>query len=437
MKKKQWIYIGGFILALSVILFLIFGRSASPSNLAKEFQEKVQSNDAQGLVELVELENDDIHWDEKDAQSIITYLKKDNHHFDDLLKLLNAQASYYESDGKASNMFSQMYPGDSISNVGPFYIAKEKGLFGDKYAIKARGFKVEVHAEKGASVIFNGKKIDMNNKSSKVLGLYGPGVYKAEGKKKFEYTSVSDESEVTLFDLDDFEDTVSLNFSGHTVNVSSSIPNTELLVNGKKTGTQIKETTSFGPVKDGITLQGAVEFPWGEGKSELVKIGSTESYKGYDLTPDPIVNHDVKDNIKTAINDFAKNRISAKSSKDIKKLKNVSENLKKSYTETINDYDSKKYFEGKALGTRIDFSAAKYENGSGGSQLIHIPVEFHEKSREVYEYIDTEMEEKFSEESITLEYDQNKKTWMIQNEEIDYSNGDDYMTSKEVEKTNF
>ncbi|XRL90205.1 TcaA second domain-containing protein [Bacillus subtilis] len=249
MKRKKLLFVGVGIVAILVILFLIFGRSAKPSDLAKEFQEKVQSNDAKGLVELVKPENNQVSWNEKDAESIIKYLKDDNNDFDDQMQLLNAQASYYESDGKATNMISQEYPGESISNIGPFYITREKGLLGDKYLIKARGYKVEVKAAKGATVIFNGEKVDMNNKSSKVLGYYGLGVYKVKGQKKFEYTSVSDERNLTLFDPDDFEETANLDFSGDTVNIASSVPNTELMVNGKKTGKQVEEDSSFGQLK--------------------------------------------------------------------------------------------------------------------------------------------------------------------------------------------
>nr|WGE08101.1 hypothetical protein P5658_05435 [Bacillus subtilis] len=101
-------------------IFNLWTFGNKPSDLAKEFQEKVQSNDAKGLVELVKPENNQVSWNEKDAESIIKYLKDDNNDFDDQMQLLNAQASYYESDGKATNMISQEYPGESISNINHF-----------------------------------------------------------------------------------------------------------------------------------------------------------------------------------------------------------------------------------------------------------------------------------------------------------------------------
>lgn len=425
------------IVAILAIILFISGRSPEPSYLAKEFEEKIKQEDAKGLLKLVKVDNG-TKWEEKDAESIIKYLKDDESDYKNQIMLLNAQASYYESDGKASNIISQQYPGESISNIGPFYIAKEKGIFGDdKYVLKARSYKLEVHAAKGADVTFNGETIDMQGKDSKELGVFGPGVYTIKGSKKFDYTTVDDKAEVTLFDPKDFEATASLDFSGETVSVNSDIPNTKILVNGKESGETISENTDFGPVKDGIKLQGVADFPWGEGKSETVTVNSATNEE-YNLTPKPIVNNDMEENLKSLINDFAKNRNEAKVKKDANKLKNVSDSLKKSYIEVIKNYDKKNYYEGKALGTRIDFSKVTYENGSGGKQLLHVPVEFHLKSREVYEFIDSELEENFDEEILTLQYDEQKKSWFIDSEKDDYeSSSDDYMVSKDVAKTTF
>ncbi|MFB8736334.1 hypothetical protein ACEQPO_29840 [Bacillus sp. SL00103] len=60
------------------------------------------------------------------------------------------------------------------------------------------------------------------------------------------------------------------------------------------------------------------------------------------------------------------------------------------------------------MGTRIDFSNATYELGSGGTHLVHIPVEFHVKEREVFEYIDRKGRGVLEVE-LTLEYVEDKK----------------------------
>lgn len=52
----------------------------------------------------------------------------------------------------------------------------------------------------------------------------------------------------------------------------------------------------------------------GEGKSEAVTVQS-ETTEEYNLTPNPIVNDEMKEKIKSLINDFAKNRNEAKAKK--------------------------------------------------------------------------------------------------------------------------
>ncbi|MBU8656839.1 MULTISPECIES: TcaA 3rd/4th domain-containing protein [Bacillus] len=447
MKKKTLFIIGSSVVLLLIIIFLVAGRSTNPADLAKEFKEKVENGDANGLVKLVKLQKKEMSWDKKDAESIINYLKDENKEFENQVELLEYQAKYYHSDGEDSTFTESLF-GKAFLSMGPFFIDKEKGLFGrDKYTLKARAYKVEVEAVKGAELSFNGEKINFDSGHSKLLGYFGPGVYEIKGEKKFNYTTVNDEKKFTLFDADSYEKTISLNFTGDNVDVSSSMPNTEILVNGKGTGEKIEKGTTFGPVKEGITLQGRAEFPWGEGKSKEYEVKVEEdtdsssffggSKEQYDLTPNPIIDKAFKDNIKQEINDFAKQMVEAKNSKDANKLKNVSDNLKKEYIKVIADYDANNYYEGKALGTRIDFSNATYELGSGGSHLVHIPVEFHVKEREVFEYVDSESEEGFSEVELTLEYMEDKKTWLISSVEDDYSTNDEYMTSKEVEKTTF
>lgn len=81
-----------------------------------------------------------------------------------------------------------------------------------------RGYKIEVNAEKGSTVSFNGKNIDREGEESKQLG-----VYILKGQKRFDYPTVKDETKVTLFYHGDFKETASLNFSSETVTVSSDI----------------------------------------------------------------------------------------------------------------------------------------------------------------------------------------------------------------------
>ncbi|MFB8736336.1 hypothetical protein ACEQPO_29850 [Bacillus sp. SL00103] len=114
------------------------------------------------------------------------------------VELLEYQAKYYHSDGEDSTFTESLFGKPSV--YGTIFIGKEKGLFGrDKYTLKARAYKVEVEAVKGAELSFNGEKINLDSGHSKLLGYFGPGVYEIKGEKKFNYTTVNDEKKFTLF----------------------------------------------------------------------------------------------------------------------------------------------------------------------------------------------------------------------------------------------
>ncbi|WP_010532493.1 TcaA 3rd/4th domain-containing protein [Lentibacillus jeotgali] len=446
MKKKLMIF-GIPAVILIIVVILVSGRSSNPSELVNGFEDAIENGDASALMGAVTV-NEGVTWSEKQANSIIQHLKENESDFEDQMLLLNAQAAYYETNGQTNNEISQMYPGESISDVGPFYITQEDGFFGEKPVLKARGYTLKVNAPKGTAVTFQNNSMTMEGKEQK-LGLFGPGVYTVEGKKDFDYTTVQDTAEVTMFDPEDFEETASLNLEGETVQVESDIPNTYLMLNGERQDVNLSDQNSFGPVEDGLEIQGVKEFPWGTLKSDPQEISSSEENQeeetsvfnsndeGYDLTP-KVLTEDMQEQVKTIINGYAKQSIQAKSEQNAGVLENVSDNIRKEFTQTIQGYDGERYFEGEALGTRIDFSQVTYEQGEGGSHNLTIPVEFHENSREVYEYVDTELEEVFSEQTVTLTYNEENQNWTIMQVDNDPNSfQDDYMTSEEVVQTQF
>ncbi|MEK5136217.1 hypothetical protein NST39_19455 [Bacillus sp. FSL W8-0645] len=108
MKKKTLFIIGSSAVLLLIMIFLVAGRSTNPADLAKEFKEKVENGDANGLVKLVKLQKKEMSWDKKDAESIINYLKDENKEFENQVELLEYQAKYYHSDGEDST-FLRVY----------------------------------------------------------------------------------------------------------------------------------------------------------------------------------------------------------------------------------------------------------------------------------------------------------------------------------------
>lgn len=109
MKKKTLFIIGSSAVLLLIVIFLVAGRSTNPADLAKEFKEKVENGDANGLVKLVKRQKEEMSWDKKDAESIINYLKNENKEFENQVELLEYQAKYYNSDGKDGTFTESLF----------------------------------------------------------------------------------------------------------------------------------------------------------------------------------------------------------------------------------------------------------------------------------------------------------------------------------------
>lgn len=437
--KKKIIFVA--LPVLAVLVFVVIQMSKpSPSDVLTDFKEAVEAEDSDRLFDMVELE-DDIEWSKEDAESMITYFKQNEDDWSDQMEVLNRQAAAYQSKGDTS-----VSAGANELANGGFYMKKEDGLFGAAYAIKAAGFHLDLQAPEDAEITFKDAEIDMSNKETKRLGTFGPGVYTIHGSKQYEYTKVSEDKAVTLFEQGDYSQAVQMDLTGEKVTVTSQTPETKVKVEGKDTEQTINETLAVGPIGEGMTVQGFKEFPWGEATSKSFVVGEDEytdvgkgfaKLEGYDLTPDPVVGDAMKKAVVSAINRFAEEEVKAKKEQDVEILTNISDPLEKDYIVQIQDFDEENYFEGKALGTRIDIENASYEQGQGGVDLLRVPVEFHEESREVYEYIDTEMRESFDATVVVLTYDEQEKQWIIYDKENKRHVGEDYMSGEGVVKTEF
>ncbi|MGY4789052.1 hypothetical protein ACVNSY_19495 [Bacillus sp. OHL2] len=72
MKKKTLFIIGSSAVLLLIIIFLVAGRSTNPADLAKEFKEKVENGDANGLVKLVKLQKRRCHGTRRMPKALLT-----------------------------------------------------------------------------------------------------------------------------------------------------------------------------------------------------------------------------------------------------------------------------------------------------------------------------------------------------------------------------
>ncbi|MYL43986.1 TcaA 3rd/4th domain-containing protein [Virgibacillus salexigens] len=457
-KQHKIISITTF-LAVLVLIVIIVGLSTRPSaeDVINEFETALRQGDVDTIKKLIEPEDEEMTITDDSIQQLISYAKKDSDYFRGHIFLLNAQASIYEdgNTARAQNPFFDEYTEGEIKNLGDFHLKKGEGLF-SSYKIYMRPYYLEVSTEEAnASIQLKGAEeftTDENN-LKKTYGPLAPGVYTVTGSKEYEYTNVTTEEEVYLFDDEERQKSTTLDLAGEKITVESSIENVDIFVDGEKTdkkasvyemkdtmlGSQKEndEENQFGPLpKNGsVKIHGEIEYPWGIGKSTPKVVD--EDTDTIDVTPNPFATKKNQEKITKIINNYAKQRIEALVKQDSSILTTVSDNLSKEYTEDIeNDKFVESTWEGKALGTRIDLDNTSLLKEGDNYQVV-VPVELHNKVQEYNGFNDDDpLEEKFEDVYLTLNYDSEEGTWIISKTEPIYSN-DDYMNGENIIKSEF
>ncbi|WP_221568715.1 hypothetical protein [Alkalihalobacillus sp. TS-13] len=444
-------------------IFLIFisigmASRSSTEEVVNNFETALLKGDIDTLQKLVEPEDKDMEITDDHLQQLVSYTKDESEYLKAHIFLLKAQAAINEKNGSTmvQNPLFNEYTEGEIKNLGDFYLKKSEGLF-SSYKVYARPYYLEVSTNEPDAVIKLKGYDDFKTKEGSLAKTYGPlmpGTYTITGSKKYKYANVTAKEEINLFNDDERKDSVELNLTGEKITVESSVENVEVFLNGKSTGEKAsvykvvngflgsekknEEEKQFGPLStDGsIKIHGEVKYPWGTSKSEPQNVEKdTESI---DVTPSPFVTKESRDNVMQTINDYARQRIQALVQQKPSIITTASDNIVKQFTEDIeNDKFLKNYWKGEALGTRIDFGKVTLTQEDEQYQA-KIPVEFHNKAKEYKGYNDDEpLEEEFIELNLTLDYDQKSNKWIISNSEPINFSDDDFMTGKDVVKSQF
>ncbi len=417
---------------------LLTGCSKNPEKTIEKLIEAVENRDPETLFGLVVVDKD-TYWTVHEAKDVIEYFLGDYDEYGEQLMLLDQQAMALKNKTMLSN------------EQGLFYFNEDKELKVRKYELKVDGESLKEGAEKISVKINDDKKVELDGKKEMSLGLFGPGKYQLKATAEYPFAKVESDKSVTVMSLNQFNQDVDLGLEGKQIMIKSTIPNTILLVNGEEVtfdlsivekedgfwGSDEDDGDVFGPISEGVKLQGLAELPWGEAKSKEIEVTDKES--NYNVTPAVFHDKKEKDKVTEIINGYAKNRIAAYVNLDHSVVKNVSESIKNPIMKDINEAkeDDDKY-KGEALGTRIDYSRAQYYIGSGGRHYVKVPVEFYEKFLYVNLYMPNQKPKaEYQNMIVELEFITDDKKWIIAEIEKDYSNDRDYMMSEEVVETEF
>lgn len=416
------------LLLLICLISIIAGCSNSSENTLEKFQNALDKRDPKALYSLVNIA-DDIYWTEEQASYVIESFLDDIELYEEQLYLLHSQI-------------------EAIKNKKPLF--NEEGLFyfDSEGTLNVRGFKLSLLEDsvKGATEITlkvnddDELKINPTEKEDLVLGLFGPGKYHIWAEAIYEHATTSDEDYFEIINFGSFNEDIELDLKGETVYVFSELPETKLLVNDKDIKIDLDNDFEFGPVSDGLKLQGKTELPWGEAKSKEYIIDIDKEEDNYDLTPLLLKNETERKEIEELINNFGKQRIKALVEKNTDVLENVSEEV---INKIKDEYEGDITYVGEGLGTEINYSEVGYEsekNNEGNvMHFIYIPVVFNDNfSLGVKDYGIPSPTEQSESMLLELEDIADKEKWIINDFDAyfgysGYTNGEE----EDIVKTQF
>ncbi|MFD1416188.1 TcaA 3rd/4th domain-containing protein [Oceanobacillus jeddahense] len=402
--------------------------SNSSEKAAQDFKETVDDRDPEGLLELVTVD-EGTYWTEQQAQQVIETFHDDSGKYQEQLRLLEQQVNALDEDTMLSN------------EEGLFYFDDEGELRVRNYEVTVTNETSDLEPDQITITVDEGDALEVENLDD-TLGLFGPGEYTFAAEGEFPYATVNSEGSFSLLSSDSFNQSINLDLQGSFVYITSSVDNTKLLVNGEEADTEITadeygymDGVEFGPVSDGNTLQGVVEFPWEEAQSEELTVGSEEEY---DITPGILTSEEDREEMTELLNNYFESRMAALVELEIDELtEDVSEELRESLNDDIkSDINSESSHDGEVFGTRIDFGSPSYELGSGGRHYVTLPVEVHREYGKNYKYGgDDDPKEEYVDRSMTLEYLEDEDKWIISEENSSGFGSNEPMTGDDIVET--
>ncbi|MRX71133.1 hypothetical protein GJU40_02975 [Bacillus lacus] len=453
-KKKTPLIFLTFILLVGILItcFFYFSRP-NGEEVVNQFETAVNQEDIETLKSLID-SNKEIELTDQHLEQLIEFAKSEPSYLKEMIFILKAQVAIEENDkeAKAQNIIFKGATEGEILSSGDYYIEKEKGFF-SSYKIHPRPYSLTITSDQPDSILkVNNKKVltTKNDNLEATLKNLPPGIYTVSGTKEYEFAKLDTSEEINLFNDSEHEKSVSIDLTGEKITIESTVDDVSVFVNGKDTGkvatvveesllnTRKDDAALFGPFStDGsIEVHGEATFPWGVVKSETQTIG--KDTRSLNITPDPIADSDVKDQIVETINTYTKQHIEAFVKQDAGIITTATNKIIKDHANDIQfDKTNEHYWKGEALGTKIDIDKASLTFEEGQHQVT-IPVEFHYNQKEYIKgFTDNEpIEEVFESASVVLSYNDEEKIWLVSDIQSDLIRNENF-EGKNVLKTDF
>lgn len=424
MTKKQKIM--SSILVVAALLFFITyqvgSNLTSKESAIENLQEAIVKKDKDVLSKLLVSSDPRISLDKKSIDSFLGYINQNPAYLPALISGLERQAdTLEEQEHEKAKTVSAIE--SNLEEYGGLLALKKSGktaLIFDKYRFHVQPFYINISTNyKDAKIYLNNKEIakadsdDFNGE----FGPYAPGEYTVKTEYKGDYATMSNEQKVNSYQNGGYIH-VDLELEAMYVNADSNFSDAAIYVNGKDSGITADDFSDFGPVNPGVSLQAVKSFPWGEVKSEEVKVESGHSY--YDLALNTNT-ADYFDSITDTIKEFQQSKSESLIALDSSKLLHSTEEYKTELNESIENLKENGYqYIGEGLNSitiDLDYSDIEF-----GEDTYHTTARYVSTFTGDWVYSSEPTEEDIADAKketdtvynyIDLVYDPESETWLV------------------------
>jgi uncharacterized membrane protein YvbJ len=335
--------------ALVVVVFVGYQVGAALTDKDKiivKFQKAIVEEDKKTVAGLLSSTDPRLVIDEKAADSLIKYIKKNPSYLSQMMNAISNQSKQLADSNKIAA---------SSSTINLTKNGKTLGLY-DRYVFEVKPYFINVKSSLDKTkILFDGNEIGQIDKieAAKEFGPFMLGNHKVKGLYQGEFATIEKEQDLEL--LQSEKSNVDIVFKAEYASLRSNFDDAVLFVNQKSLG-PIKDNKKIGPVPmDGsIKMYAEKVFPWGKVASK--EIALKDSYN-VDLTVNGVTD-EVKISIMNAINGFNQSNIEALTNLDASKYVNVTN---EKLTELTRNVDSMKtsnqLFKGKYLKAEYDLDS--------------------------------------------------------------------------------
>ncbi|MCH1627841.1 zinc ribbon domain-containing protein [Ferdinandcohnia quinoae] len=424
---KKTKIIASIIAAVVVLLFAgykVGGIFVDKERTIDKFEEALNKKDKKALVGLLSSEDSDLKINEKNIGGLVEYIDKNPDVKHDIIDELRDQ--------------SESYDRHNFADDGELFVTLKKDgkkfFLYDNYKLNIKPVYVTISTNyKDTTLFLNGEEIGKSTKANfeKNYGPFIPGHYKLEAKLKTDFVELVKVDKLDLVNTED-DEYVDVYLEGEEVEVTlggnmgdEAVPS-KLFINGEDTGVDISENPNFGPVLTDGSMKMFLEitYPWGKVKTEEVAIEDT--YMTVESTP---FSDEQFTDIMETVKKYNLEELNFFATGDFSKITTVTEDYMTPLEgELIAIGEDGFYFKGKYMGTQFLMDSI-YLEFVESKWYARIPtLNLYEGISEIGGKSEAFSSGRF----LILEFDEENKTWLI--DEKEYSEYDSFDEDDKVKE---